>query len=67
MGARREFPAPLPGTAKVRITADDETAEKILAVLTAYFTCTAPAGYSGGRSYLDIDTRPVPPSHPEAV
>jgi hypothetical protein len=67
MGGRREFPAPLPGTAKLRITADDDTTEKILAVLTAYFTCTEPAGYSGGRSYLDIDTRPIPPSHPEAV
>jgi hypothetical protein len=66
MGGRREHPAPLPGTAKVRIVADDETAEKILTVLNVYFTCTAPAGYSGGRSYLDIDTRPFPSSHPEA-
>ncbi|MFE3144787.1 hypothetical protein [Streptomyces scopuliridis] len=64
--ARREHPAPLPGIAKVRIVADPDTTKKILDILGAYFTCTDPAGYSGGRSYLEIDTRPIPPQYPEA-
>ena len=65
--ARREHPAPLPGIARVRITAaDDATARKILNVLGAYFTTTEPALYSGGRAYLDIDTRATAPTYPEA-
>ncbi|MEV4972012.1 hypothetical protein [Streptomyces scopuliridis] len=65
--ARREHPAPLPGIAKVRIIAgDDETSQKIVSVLRAYFTCTEPAGYSGGRAYFDVDARPIPPQYPEA-
>jgi hypothetical protein len=63
---RREHPAPLPGTAHLRITCDDATRDRILGVLRAYFTTTTPAEYSGGRAYLDVDTRPVEPPHPEA-
>jgi len=64
---RREHPAPLPGTAHVRIVAaDDETARKILNVLAAHFTTTDPADYSGGRRYLDVDTRTPPLLYPEA-
>lgn len=66
-GRRREHPAPLPGIARIRIVADDESTKRIVDVLRAYFTCTDSADYSGGRSYLDVDTRPSPPSHPEAV
>ncbi|MEW1551410.1 hypothetical protein [Streptomyces tsukubensis] len=65
--ARREHPAPLPGIAKIRLVADDEATAKILAVLSEHFTCTAPAGYSGGRSYLEIDTRPAPEPESDAV
>ncbi|MET9480992.1 hypothetical protein [Streptomyces sp. NPDC006638] len=56
----------MPNTAKMRIVADPETTKKILDVLNAYFTVTDPAAYSGGRSYLEIDTRPIPLRHPEA-
>ncbi len=65
--SRREFPPPLRGAAKIRITVgDDATRERIPAVLRAYFTTTEPSLYSGGRAYIDVDTRPITPSHPEA-
>lgn len=64
---RREHPSPLPGIAHVRITAaDNDTAKRILDVLGAYFVTTAPADYSGGRVYLDVDTRSQVPAYPEA-
>ncbi|MBC3844738.1 hypothetical protein GXW82_44605 [Streptacidiphilus sp. 4-A2] len=51
----------------MRITAADQaTAEKILNVLGAYFTVTAPADYPGGRAYVDVDTRTPAPAYPEA-
>lgn len=63
---RRDYPAPLPGTVKVRMVGADEDMQRVLDVLRAYYTCTEPAGYSGGRAYLDIDTQqPTPPAHPE--
>ena len=34
--------------------------------LRAYFTITEPTHYSGGRAYLQLDTRTPPPEHPEA-
>ncbi len=65
--SRPERPAPLPGTANLRlVTGDPETEAKILDVLRAYFTLTEPSHYSGGRAYLMLDTRPVPPPFPEA-
>jgi hypothetical protein len=68
--ARRPHTDPLPGVALVRIKADPEATERLLSVLKAYFTCTSPREYPGGeasvRSYIDVDTRPIAPSHPEA-
>lgn len=64
---RREHPAPLPGIARLRITAaDKDTVDKVVAVLGAYFTLTEPADYPGGRAYLDLDTRTPAPAYPEA-
>jgi len=64
---RPDRPAPLPGTAHLRlVTGDPHTEEKVLNVLRAYFTLTEPAHYSGGRAYLQLDTRTEPPAHPEA-
>ncbi|MEU7046059.1 hypothetical protein AB0A77_34085 [Streptomyces varsoviensis] len=65
--ARREYPAPLPGIARVRVIADEATAKKIADALGASFTCTTPAAYSGSRSYIEIDTRPVAESAPIAL
>lgn len=63
---RREHPLPLPGIAHIRITAsDDATRDKILNILRAHFTITEPSAYSGGRAYLDCDTRPGTPPYPE--
>lgn len=56
---RRERPAPLPGTANIRIiTGDPATEQAILDVLRAHFTLTAPDHYPGGRAYLQLDIRP---------
>lgn len=46
----------LPGIADIRITADERTTEIILNVLRSEFTITTPRPYSGGRSYLQLDT-----------
>lgn len=58
---RREHPAPLPGIVRLRIVGDDQATARVLAILREEFTCTDPAAYDGGRVYLDLDTRPVPP------
>lgn len=64
---RRERSAPLPGTAKLRLeTGDPATEKKVLDVLGAYFTLTEPEHYSGGRAYLQLDTRVPLPDAPEA-
>ncbi|MFC1410969.1 hypothetical protein ACEZCY_15350 [Streptacidiphilus sp. N1-12] len=64
---RPDRPAPLPGTAHLRlVTGDPDTEEKVLNVLRAYFTITEPAHYPGGRAYLQLDTRTPHPTHPEA-
>ncbi|MFF4409755.1 hypothetical protein [Streptomyces sp. NPDC001404] len=47
----------LPGIAHVRITGDPAATQRIVDLLAEHFTMTDPAPYSGGRSYLDIDTR----------
>jgi hypothetical protein len=47
----------LPGIARVRVVGDDDATRAVLDVLAQHFTTTAPAPYSGGRHYLDIDTR----------
>lgn len=68
--ARRPYSDPLPGVAQLRINASPEATERLMSVLKAYFTCTAPREYAGGekssRWYLDVDTRPIEPAHPEA-
>ncbi|MFD3889981.1 hypothetical protein [Streptomyces microflavus] len=48
----------LPGVARVRITGDDAATQALLDALAEHFTVTEPAPYSGGRNYLDVDTRP---------
>lgn len=50
----------LPGVARVRITGDDAATQALLDVLAQHFTVTDPDPFSGGRSYLEIDTRPAP-------
>ncbi|MFB7619270.1 hypothetical protein [Kitasatospora sp. NPDC056181] len=63
---RSPRPAPLPGTAQLRlVTGDPETERKILDALREHFTVTEPSHYDGGRAYLQLDTRPPyepPPS-----
>ncbi|MFD7516071.1 hypothetical protein ACFV85_14890 [Streptomyces niveus] len=54
--ARRTEHATLPGIADIRIVADARTTEAVLAVLRSEFTITAPRPYSGGRTYLQLDT-----------
>ncbi|MFF3710342.1 hypothetical protein [Streptomyces phaeochromogenes] len=56
--ARRPRPerTTLPGIADIRIVADEATTELVVAVLQANFTITTPRPYSGGRSYLQLDT-----------
>ncbi|MEU6618972.1 hypothetical protein [Streptomyces parvus] len=49
----------LPGVARVRITGDDAATQALLDVLGEHFTVTDPAPYSGGRNYLEVDTRPA--------
>ncbi|MFJ5645814.1 hypothetical protein [Streptomyces sp. NPDC093223] len=49
----------LPGVARVRITGDDAATQALLDVLAQHFTVTDPDPYSGGRSYLEVDTRPA--------
>lgn len=46
----------LPGVADLRIVADEATTAAVLDVLRANFTITSPRPYSGGRSYLQLDT-----------
>ncbi|WP_330269947.1 hypothetical protein [Streptomyces griseorubiginosus] len=53
----------LPGVARVRITGDDAATQALLDVLAEHFTVTEPAPYSGGRSYLEVDTRPDAAPH----
>ncbi|MFE9406854.1 hypothetical protein ACFYNY_34665 [Streptomyces sp. NPDC006530] len=48
----------LPGVARVRITGDDAATQALLDALAEHFTVTDPDPYSGGRSYLEVDTRP---------
>ncbi|MFE4264475.1 hypothetical protein [Streptomyces sp. NPDC056883] len=51
----------LPGVARVRITGDDTATQTLLDALADRFTVTDPAPYSGGRNYLDVDTRSAGP------
>ena len=53
----------LPGVARVRITGDDAATQALLDALAEHFTVTEPAPYSGGRSYLEVDTRPDAAPH----
>ncbi|MFD3479891.1 hypothetical protein [Streptomyces sp. NPDC058695] len=46
----------LPGIADVRIVADTATTQRIVDVLRTEFVITEPRPYSGGRSYLQLDT-----------
>jgi hypothetical protein len=46
----------LPGIADIRVVADEATTAVVLEVLRANFTITVPRGYSGGRSYFQLDT-----------
>ncbi|MET8717386.1 hypothetical protein ABZV52_29920 [Streptomyces sp. NPDC004735] len=46
----------LPGIADIRITADEATTALIVDALRREFTITSPRPYSGGRSYLRLDT-----------
>lgn len=65
MRARREHLAPLPGIVRLRLVAADEaTNQRLLDVLAGHFTVTEPATYSGGRIYVDVDTRTTPPTPP---
>ncbi|WP_228773856.1 hypothetical protein [Streptomyces sp. VN1] len=57
----------LPGVARVRITGDDAATQALLDVLAEHFTVTDPDPYSGGRSYLEVDTRPVAAPHGAAA
>lgn len=50
----------LPGIARVRITGDDNATKALLDALAEHFTVADPDPYSGGRNYLDVDTRPGP-------
>ncbi|MCX5601601.1 hypothetical protein OOK29_25965 [Streptomyces phaeochromogenes] len=58
MTARRPRPerTTLPGIADIRIVADEATTQLVLDVLQTHFTTTTPRPYSGGRSYLQLDT-----------
>ncbi|MGA5411613.1 hypothetical protein ACPCSC_30700 [Streptomyces lavendulocolor] len=59
--AERQGRETLPGIADIRIVADEATTDVILDVLRAHFTITVPRPYSGGRSYLQLDTgNPAP-------
>ncbi|MGW9436771.1 hypothetical protein [Streptomyces sp. NPDC055607] len=49
----------LPGIARVRITGDDAATQALLDALAEHFTVTEPDPYSGGRNYLEVDTRPA--------
>jgi len=60
--ARGERPAPLPGIVKVRLVGDQDAAHRLVAVISEAFTATEPAVYSGGRLYLEVDTRTGPAS-----
>ncbi|MFD4320501.1 hypothetical protein [Streptomyces sp. NPDC058548] len=48
----------LPGVARVRVTGDAAATRALFDALAEHFAVTAPAPYSGGRSYLEVDTRP---------
>ncbi|MFE2941019.1 hypothetical protein ACFXKG_18440 [Streptomyces sp. NPDC059255] len=51
----------LPGIADIRIVADEATTEIVLEALRREFTVTTPRPYSGGRSYLQLDTGSTSP------
>ncbi|MFF1733736.1 hypothetical protein [Streptomyces sp. NPDC058247] len=57
----------LPGVARVRITGDDNTTQSLLDALAKHFTVTDPDPYSGGRNYLEVDTRGPAPRDGGAV
>ncbi|GHH54643.1 hypothetical protein [Streptomyces candidus] len=57
----------LPGVARVRITGDESATEALLDVLAEHFTVTDPAPYSGGRNYLEVDTRGHTPRDGDAA
>ncbi|MFJ6540532.1 hypothetical protein ACWDO7_22750 [Streptomyces sp. NPDC003656] len=52
----REERPHLPGVAEIRIIADEETTKAVCKVLDAAFTTTSGQPYSGGRTYLRLDT-----------
>ncbi|WP_206301800.1 hypothetical protein [Streptomyces sp. AcE210] len=51
----------LPGTAEIRLRADDATAQMVMDILRDHFTITAPRDYPGDRWCFQLDTGNIAP------